>query len=87
MVPADEAFFFFISSHDSSEFRTLPQGTCTLSTSGICLYRTGWNSEDSLLGVEYPRWVWLDHMTSYIGQFQLYRKGIQNCESVVLPCR
>ncbi|KAH3758050.1 Oligo alginate lyase [Pelomyxa schiedti] len=82
MVPADEVFFFFISSHDSEDFRQLPMGTCSISSttsipasSGICLYRSGWTANDSLIGIEFPRWVWLDHMTSYHGNFQLYRKG------------
>ena len=43
---------------------------------GILTYRTGWDSQASLYGAHFPtQQAFVDHQVSYLGDFQLYRRG------------
>eukprot|EP01105_Mastigella_eilhardi_P013807 TRINITY_DN3142_c0_g1_i2.p1 TRINITY_DN3142_c0_g1~~TRINITY_DN3142_c0_g1_i2.p1 ORF type:complete len:788 (-),score=188.17 TRINITY_DN3142_c0_g1_i2:2303-4666(-) len=72
----DEALFFWQPLQWLSNYTTLqPRGYYSDSTAGIGLFKTGWSAAHSLLGVEFSKSEFLDHMTLYHGDVQLYRKG------------
>jgi hypothetical protein len=44
---------------------------------GLLTYRTGWDDQASMFGAHVPRQqLFVDHQVSYLGDFQLYRRGI-----------
>eukprot|EP00727_Mastigamoeba_balamuthi_P011390 m51a1_g6874 hypothetical protein (830) ;mRNA; r:187258-190609 len=74
----DEALFFWKApdAAQGTDWRTAqPRGLYSDSTAGVGLYRTGWGAGDTLLGFDFPKALWLDHMTCYNGNVQVYRKG------------
>lgn len=73
--PPPPFFIFFNPYAPSADWRTKFSNGELATGQGVMFYHNGWQINDTMLGIHFPRAGSVDHGVRYQGSWQLYRKG------------